>query len=429
MRVAYVMSRFPKITETFVLREILEMERLGLHVDIMPLIRERAAVRHAEIDALMPRVRFRSGLAPGTWRAVLHFLLRRPGALIGVVRSTLAMTRSSPRLLAKGLILLPKSIRFAFEAERDGIDHVHAHFATHPALAAFVIGRLAGIPFSFTGHGSDIHVDQTGLDRKLEACAFAIMISDYNKAFVAERCGGEEKMHVIRCGVDVDEFAPPAREPEPAGDRPLRIICVAALREVKGHRHLIDACARLRERSVTFECRLVGDGPLRSSLEARVRSAGLDDRVSFLGALPRSEVLALLRRSDVAVLASVTDEAGRREGIPVSLMEAMACELPVVASRQSGIPELVEDGVGGLLVEPGDAAGLAEALARLAEDPGLRRALGAAGRACIRTSYDLRRNAARLAALFRREEADPSAAVPADGGRTARPQVDVPGRV
>jgi glycosyltransferase involved in cell wall biosynthesis len=184
------------------------------------------------------------------------------------------------------------------------------------------------------------------------------------------------------------------------GSAALRVLCVASFEEVKGHRVLLEACRLLQQRGVAFECDLVGDGPLGGEIRARIARYGLASRVRLHGPRTRDEIVRLLGSADVFALASVPTRAGKREGIPVVLMEAMASELPVVASRLSGIPELVEHGVSGLLAPPGDAAAFAEALAVLAGDPSRRAAMGRAGRERVQRDFDLGRNAATLAELF-----------------------------
>jgi glycosyltransferase involved in cell wall biosynthesis len=172
---------------------------------------------------------------------------------------------------------------------------------------------------------------------------------------------------------------------------------------VKGQAVLLEACARLVARGIEVRCDLVGDGPDRGALLRRARRLGLAERVHFHGACPREQVAACLRETDVAVVPSVPTRDGRREGIPVALMEAAASGRPVVASRLSGIPEAIEDGVEGILVAPGDADALADALARLARDPGLRGRLGTAARERMLRDFDLATNARTLAARFRAE--------------------------
>ena len=348
------------------------------------------------------RVRYQPFLSFGILRANWHFLRHRPRRYLRAVRRAFGAALGSLNFTVGALGIFPKSVRFAYEMERRGIDHVHAHFATHPALAALIVGELTGIPFSFTAHGSDIHVDQRGIGHKLAAAAFAVTVSDYNRRFLAERVGAElaRKLRVLHCGVDTTRFSPRSPEPAPAGE-PFRFACVASFRRVKGHPVLLEACRLLKDRGVAFECHLIGDGGTRGEIEAAVRRLGLESEVQLHGALPQHEVQRRMRGFDCAVLASVVDKSGRREGIPVSLMEAMAVGLPVVASHLSGIPELIEDGREGLLVPPGDAERFAGALERLARSPELRRRFGEAGRRKVEADFELGASAEKLAALIR----------------------------
>jgi glycosyltransferase involved in cell wall biosynthesis len=390
------MSRFPKITETFVLFEMLALQELGLEVEVFPLLREREPVSHEEARALVARAHYRPWISWSILAAQLHYLVRRPRAYLSTLFQVLARTLPSPNFFGGALFFFPKSVHFAREMERRGVTHVHAHFANHPSLAALVVHRLTDIPFSFTAHGSDLHVDQTALAWKLSEAAFAVTVSEYNREFVRERAGAAaaSKLRVIHCGIDPDLL--PAREREPE-DHTFEILCVAALREVKGHRHLIEACRLLAGAGVPLRCHLVGGGPLEREIRERVEAAGLGERFLMHGPLPRPAVLERMRAAHVLVLPSILDREGRREGIPVTLMEAMGSGLPVVASRMSGIPELVEDGRSGLLTPPGDPRALADALARLWGAPELRRHLGRNARAKVAAEFDLRAGARSLA--------------------------------
>jgi glycosyltransferase involved in cell wall biosynthesis len=221
---------------------------------------------------------------------------------------------------------------------------------------------------------------------------------------MVKECGEHlrEKIHVLYGGIDTGRFSPRdnVHAHAAANGAPLRLICVARFEEVKGHATLVEACRILRGRGVAFECRLIGDGPLEAAIRKQCAEAGLEGAIRFDGALAHDEVARRLAQSDVAVLATVPSRSGKREGIPNVLKEAMACELPVVASASGGIPELVEDGSCGFLLPPGDTAALAGALERLAADPELRRRLGRAGRERVLADFDLRRSAARRAELF-----------------------------
>lgn len=398
VRIAYVMSRFPKLSETFVLNEMIALESFGAHVDVYPLLRERQTVSHPEVHAWIARARYLPFLSLGILAANAHYALRQPRRYARMLRDVLGGTWRSPRMFAGTLAILPKSVRFAYEMEQSGVAHVHAHFAIHPALAAFVVHRLTDIPFSFTAHGSDVYVDRRMLAQKVNAAAFTVAISEFNRRIIIEECGSAsaDRVHVVHCGVDPDFFAPAPRHERDV----VELVCVAVLEEKKGHRYLIDACAQLRDRGVRFRCHLVGDGPLRRELEQRVADAGLTEVVLLHGGRPRNEVAGLVAGADIAVLASHRTGRGKMEGIPVALMEAMACGVPVVATVMTGIPELVEHEVNGLLVRSGDAVPLADALETLARDARLRSRLGAAARAKVLEEFDLRANARRLLQLI-----------------------------
>ncbi len=398
-RVAYVMSRFPKLSETFVLNEMVACEAQGVQVELFPLLRERQAVAHPEVEAWVRRARFHPFISAAILASNLRFLREQPRGYVGLLAEVLRKTWGSANFFVGALGIFPKSVRFADEMRRRGVTHVHAHFATHPALAAFIVHRLTGIPFSFTAHGSDLHVERRMLDAKVEAAAFAVTVSAYNREVIVRECGEQvrDKVRVVHCGVDPEVFRPGGHG---RGVGVFRLVCVASFEEVKGHRYLVDACRLLRGRGVDFECDLVGEGPLRRAVEARAEAAGLAGRFRFHGGLPRPRVVQLLADADAAVLASHPTRGGKREGIPVALMEAMAAGLPVVATEISGIPELVQAGLTGFLVPSGDPVALADALERLAADAALRARMGKAGRAKVEREFNLRANTASLVRLF-----------------------------
>lgn len=398
------MSRFPKLTETFILYEILAVERLGIPVELYPLRREPAPVMHPEAAALVGRAHFQPFLSWPILRANLRQLARRPRAYLGSLGTVLSANWGSRRFLGGSLAAFPKAVYWAERMPADGVTHVHAHFASFPAAAAYVIHRLTGLPYSFTAHGSDLHRDQHMLGPKVAGAAAVVTISNFNRELIVRHCGQQlaGKVAVIHCGVDTTVFHPPA----PDGSRnghgaPFTILCTGTLHEVKGQTYLIEACRLLAERGADVRCQLVGDGEDRHMLAHQIAEAGLQDRIQLLGLLTREGVAELLRQADVVVAPSVPTRNGRREGIPVVLMEAMASGRPVVASAISGIPELVAHEQSGLLVPPGDATALADAVERLVRDPALRSALGQAGRTTVRRAFDLDANAARLARIFR----------------------------
>ena len=402
-QVAYLVSRFPKLTETFVLYELLALERQGVRVGLFSLQRERTSVMHPEAEQMLGRVHFSALLSWPVARALLHFLRRHPARLLRTLGTLLRANWGSRRYFTAAALFFPKIVYFAQRMQQQGVTHVHAHFASHPAAAAWVIHQLTGIPYSFTAHGSDLHRDQHMLREKVTGAEFVAAISRYNRDLIIQHCGSaaERKTEVIHCGVDTGLFRPAPAPPDLGDPQPaLRILCIGTLHEVKGQAVLLDAAERLQQRGVDFQCHLAGDGPDRSQLQQQARRARLEQRVAFHGTRTREEIRDLIRQADLVVAPSVLSRDGRREGIPVALMEAMASGVAVVASRLSGIPELVEHGVSGWLVAPRDASGLADAIERLASDPPLRRELARAGRQRVLSEFDLQRNADTLAARF-----------------------------
>lgn len=419
--VAYVMSRFPKLTETFVLDEILALEARGVRVEVFPLWRERGGPVHPDAVPVVDRAHFTPTLDSTILRDNLAALFSRPGIYLGTLARVVRANLASLRFLLGALAVFPKSVSFARRMRALGVEHLHAHFASHPAASAFVVGRLGGIPWSFTAHGSDLHREQAMLPEKVAEAAHVIAISDYNRRFLLDHAGPDaarhaDRVHVVHCGVDAERFAGDpgvvdaerlsrdrlvgdAETASLRGDA-FEIVCVGTLHAVKGQGFLVDACAALDKEGLAWRLHLVGDGEDRQALEDRARAHDIADHVVFHGALDRAGVRAVLAGADVSVAPSVPTADGRREGIPVVLMEAGATGLPLIGSRLSGIPEIIEDGVTGLLVEPGDVAGLTAALVRLASDSALAGRLGAAARQRIEDEFSLDRNVDRLVGLF-----------------------------
>jgi colanic acid/amylovoran biosynthesis glycosyltransferase len=400
LKVAYVMSRFPKLSETFVLGEILAVEEHGVEVELFPLLRERAEVVHAEAAALCERARFQPFLSMPILGSQLHFLRRAPRRYVGALWALLRGTWGSANYFVGALGIFPKVVHDARLMEADGIAHVHCHFSNHPAAAGFVINRLTGIPYSFTAHGFDLHVDRHMLCEKVAEATFVVAVSEYNRKLILEECGepSRARITVIHCGVDTGFFRPRERA---AAERPFSILCVGTLHEVKGQAFLVEACRLLAEAGVDVTCTLVGEGPDRAALIRQIATAGLEGRVAVAGRRTRAEVAGLLSRAHVLVSPSVPTAEGKREGIPVVLMEAMASGVPVVASGISGIPELVEDGRTGLLVPPRDPSALASALRRLHDDSAFRESLARAGRELVEREFDVHKNAGDLVRRFR----------------------------
>lgn len=389
-RIGYVVWRFPKLSESFILREMNELERLGWHIDVFrytcpdePVLRpeaERWVARLDRLDTIRHVV-----------RANLAWLREDPLRLLGLYALVAGALWSEPRELGRGLLAAAYAALWARRARARGICHVHAHFARHPAVAALAMAHLTGITFSFTGHAQDIYHHPDMLRTKVRRARFVVVISRllrdrYVRPLVATR--DLAHVHVVRCGVETETYQAIQRRDLHG---PPRVLTVARLVEGKGLAILIEACRLLKQRGCDVRCQIIGDGPLRDELEQQIAALGLAEYVTLRGACPEADVQRAREEASIFVLPSIIT-GDRMEGVPVSLMEAMANGIAVISTRTGGIPELVVDGETGVLVDPGDAEGLACAIERLAVDRAWAHQLAEAGQRHVAAEFDLHSN-------------------------------------
>ncbi len=410
MPIAVIVSRFPKLTETFIVRELDELDRAGIPVLLVPLIRHAEQRLHPRSSAWMRRALWTPWLDAATLRSCAYWLRSEPGRVVRILARVLAAEASSPVRLVKTLGLVPKGLHLARLLEGKGVIHVHAHFATYPTAMARLVAALSGATYSVTAHAHDIFVDARGLRARLRDASFVRCISRYNADYVARifESGDGPELRVGYLGVDTRQFV--ARDGRRAGDTPC-LVCVAGLRPYKGVDVLLKACALLRERGVDFKVRIVGDGPMRARLEREAERKGLTPRLQWEGDRTEGEVAAILRDADIFAHPSVVAPDGQMDGVPVAIMEAMSAGIPVVSSRLSGIPELVVHEETGLLVDADNPPALADAIERLLADPAARASMGRRGRARIETRFDLRANSLVLGSWLAEESAAPERAL------------------
>lgn len=399
--VAYVTSRFPEVSQTWMLRELDAVESVpGIECELLSLFApmKRTSIVHPAAERWLTRLRrpgHASAIAGLAW-----WLRRSPGRLLASLALVIGAYARRPALLARALATIAVAAAHARSIRELRVDHVHAHTATYPLLTAWLCHRLTGVPYSFTAHAHDIFVDQTFLRQRLAASDFAVAISEYNRGFLAA-FGGDRKtpVHVVRCGIDLAAYRFRPRSAEQTGS--VRALTVGGLKDYKGHRFLLEALGSGAPGLDRVSLDLVGDGPLREELKELAHRLDLGDRVRFHGALPEPAVTSLLDGADMFVLPSVITASGVTEGLPVVLMEALAAGVPVVATRVSAVPELILDGETGLLVEPGRPSDLAAAMARILADPDGALRGARAGRSLVERNHDCERSGAVLAGLFR----------------------------
>ena len=400
MRVAYILGRFPNLTETFIMDELLWIRNHGVDIEILSLFPPRSGPVHERSRDLEQHVHHTSNVSARSISAFLHFAFRSPRKLAGTLAKAIQYTWREPKMLIMTLSIVLRSVDFARQLQGRDIDLVHAHFLTIPSVAGRIVSDLLGVGLTIQPHAVGLFSrNRTSVRKQLEDAAGIVTISRFHRDYVADLCPriAPETVAVVHCGIETGLFRKRHDRPD---DRRFRILSVGRLVEKKGHGDLIDACAVLAARGLPFQCDIVGVGPLEAELRSRMEAHGLGGAVNLLGALNREEVLTRCQSSDVFALACVVARNGDRDGVPVSLMEAMACEVPVVTTPIAGIPDLVEHEVTGLLVEAGDAVGLADSLERLNADPALGTALGRGGRHRVQEEFEIADNAERMARFF-----------------------------
>jgi colanic acid/amylovoran biosynthesis glycosyltransferase len=406
MRLAVIVTEFPKTTETFILRDLVEFHRRGHDVRIYHMTSfRRNEVVHAFARETLNWARPQPYLVGRrVLSALCRAVARRPAQLARIKGTMLRELWREPIWLAKSLFILPKCLAFAEDIRDWPADHVHAEFATHPATCAWIVGRLTGIPYSVSCRAHDIFLTQRMLGAKLGEASFVRTISEYNRRFLRQRVPGLDgrELAVIHSAVPVEEI-PPLQQPDGSGE--FRIRYLGSLESRKGIDVLLRSLAAVSDDLGRWNCRIVGEGPEERRLKRLRDELGLADRVTFDGPLPFERVSEIYEEAHVVAVPSVVGPGGRTEGIPNVIMEALAHQRPVIATSVSGVPELVQDGVTGLLVPPCDAEKLAEAIRWVRANPGEAYRLAVDGRARIVADYNLAVNAGAQLELFERHSA------------------------
>ena len=397
MKVAYLLSMFPCWSETFILREMLELQRRGVELTILSLKPCSESLVHPEARLLVEQGRVEYASRPRALLRFLRLLATRPGTLLRLLADFRGNFHGSTSSLAKSLSSMVLAADFIPLLQARRISHIHAPWATYPSTAAWFCGRMAGFSFSFAARAHDLFLEDHGLAIKFQEARFSQTITEYNRTLIRERFPSRapETLHVIHSALNPADFGC-SREPV----WPPLLLSVGRMVEMKGFEDLIEACALMRDGGIAFQCQIVGEGPLQRSLLDQIQARGLGSRVRLLEPVPQAEIRKLLEQATCFVLPCVTARNGDQDGIPNVLMEAMAGHVPVISCPTSGVPELVQHGVTGLLATPRDPRSLSQQIVRMLVDPEMRRRLAEAGRLKVEDEFDIRKNAARLASLF-----------------------------
>jgi len=399
LRVGYVLKMFPRLSETFILNELLELERQGAELSVFSLLHPSDGRFHGRLAQLRLTAEYLpADTADALWKSVRALPEELAVPFDRWQEAADFLRRYSIR---RDLELLLRAVKIAARVRELKLRHLHAHFATVATQMAALVGMLADVPFSFTAHAKDIF--RTTVNRALfaelaERAAFVITVSDFNREFILEHTPGvrPDSLHRLYNGIDLSFFEPPAtRRPR---ERP-HIVSVGRLVPKKGFDHLLRALRICKSDGMPFRATIVGDGEERERLMALRDELDLEDDVTLTGGLAQERVRELLNDATMMALACVPDQDGNMDALPTVLLEALSHDVPVVSTRLTGIPEIVgEDG--GLLVDPGDDEGLARAIRTLAERiRSGRQAVGCCRDRAARL-FDLRTNVAALHERF-----------------------------
>jgi glycosyltransferase involved in cell wall biosynthesis len=391
---AYLLKKFPRLSETFILNELLGQERLGRPIQVLSRRHPDDEPRHPALERLQAEVEVLPPIrALDPWSTIFaggsarQPLLGRVERLIGEWDAW--CHPRLPSLLTESLYLLRRTADL-------GIRHLHVHFASDAAIVAMLLRDLGGPTYSLTAHAKDIYregVNYALLDRIVGRSEFTVTVCEANVRYLEQRLS-DAALSRLRClynGIDLGHFSDQSKE-----RKPREILSVGRLVEKKGFDVLLETLRLLAERGQRFEATIVGDGELRPELEARSAELGLAGRVRFTGAVDQGEVRRLMARATLFCLPCTVGEDGNRDALPTVLLEALASGLPVISTPVSGVPEIVDEGRAGVLVPERDPLATAAAVERLLDRPAEREQLAAAGRHRAGLHFDLRKSARTL---------------------------------
>ncbi len=397
MKVGYILRKFPVLSETFVLNEMLELEKLGIDISIFSIERPNDSRFHHDLSKLKAEVHFLPG-----WKKLFPYAKQAKKKFgKGYIEARNYLLRHFSRDL---LIRFLQGCYVALKFDERQIEHLHAHFATRATSVAFFTSKLLGKPYSFTAHAVDIFketVCKKALSKKIEHARHVVTVSDFNKHYLSSlNPSFGNKIIKIHNGIDFEKFKPLQEITDKAKTGPFIFLCVARFVEKKGHNVLLGACALLKKEQEDFECWMVGKGELEEEIRASISSKGLERHVKILGPHTHDEVLERYRQANVYILPCIEAGNGNKDGLPVSIVEALACGLPIITTPMTGNPEAVFNGVNGFLVPCNDASATARAMGDLINDPVLYAKMRKNARSSIEPLFNKDQTVKTLAALF-----------------------------
>ena len=395
-KLTYIISRFPTLTETFIIREIEEVKRKGVEVEIFSLQNRKSnEAIHEGIEELIRHTYYLPYLlSPFILKPLIFYFTSKTSNTIRALWKIIRTHIDNPVLLLKTMVMFPKALAIAYRL-RGQNTKIHAHWATIPTTVAWIISELNGCEYTFTAHAWDIFKTDTMLEEKIIKAKKVITCTGFNKKYLLEKYLhiNPEKIVVVYHGLDLKRFAPKKRTP----DKHFTILSIGRLTEKKGIHYLLRVCSMLREKGLPFRAHIIYvRGDFEKEIFRLYDSLGLESCVELIPEMSQEKLIHYFENADCFVLPCLVAKTGERDGIPNVILEALAMELPVVSTNISGIPEVIRDGETGLLVSPENTAELANAIERLYSNENLREELGKAGRDFVNKEFEISSSVDRL---------------------------------
>ena len=401
--VAFILKGYPRLSETFILNEILLLEKLGFKLHIFAMRNPNESKVHKTVSQIQAKVTY---IPDYFWPHFSEFIsscirqfLKRPAAFWPAFK--FAVLRS---LRLKDFATIKRFSQAAYFVDRclpdTGIRFFYSHFSHDPTTMTYFASRLTGIKFGISAHAKDIYLEELAfLKQKITRSQFITTCTGFNTDFLKKIANGETS--VLKCyhGINTKIYA--LRQTQPQNERP-QILSIGRLVPKKGFPTMLTALKNLREKGQDFQCNIIGSGPLKSALLSQIEESGLTGYVHLHSEMSQQELSQFYQKADIFALACEVQEDGDRDGIPNVIVESMATGIPIVAIRISGIPECVENGVSGILVEQRNPAAFADALAALLSDVDLRQKYGLAGRKQIEKTFDSAKNISAISAALQK---------------------------
>lgn len=397
LKIAYILSKFPAFTETFITREIREIKRQGIEVEVFSLKNlDASETSHPEnIDFYNETHYFPFIFSAQIWKAAFQYLKTKPYTVLSLLYYIVRKNINDPSVLIKTLAVFPKALLIASTLKRMKISKIHSHWATIPATVCWIISSLNGSNFSFTAHAWDIFKADNMLLEKMESASRVITISEFNKQYLLSKYPSIEpgKIEVIHIGLDLERFKPKTKTKNSV----FKILSVGRMVKTKGFQDLLRACDLLRKKKIKFICQILFVSDIYENEIFKLhRELQLQGVVELISDVTQERIVDFYSGADCFALPCNVSEDGDRDGIPTVIIEALSMELPVISTNVSGIPEIIKDGETGLLIKPHDVNDLMIKIETLYKDEDLRNRLGAAGRKIVQKQFEISTNVKNL---------------------------------